>query len=110
MLMLEVGEPRPEVALLADILVQASQLLKRGIQTLPTFQDISELRRSMHQLEHEGDKIYRGAISALHQNNNTVADVVNLIKWTDILERLENGIDKFEDVFDVVQGIVIKYR
>ncbi len=108
--MLEVGDLRPEVAMLADILVQGAQLLKRGIQTLPTFQDISELRRSMHALEHEGDKIYRGAISALHQNNNTVADVVNLIKWTDILDRLENGIDKFEDVFDVVQGIVIKYR
>lgn len=110
MLMLEVGDPRPEVAMLADILVQAAQLLKRGIGSLPTFGDISELRRSMHRLEHEGDKIYRSAISALHQNNNTVADVLNLIKWTDILDRLENGIDKFEDVFDIVQGIVIKYK
>ncbi|GMU53288.1 MAG: phosphate transport regulator [Candidatus Xenobia bacterium] len=110
LLMLEVGEPRAEVALLADILVQASELLKQGVEKLPTFTDINELRRSMHQLEHEGDRIYRGAISQLHQNNETVADIVNLIKWTDILDRLENGIDKFEDVFDIIQGIIIKYR
>ncbi len=110
LLMLEVGEPRVEVALLADILVQASELLKQGVEKLPTFTDINELRRSMHQLEHEGDRIYRGAISQLHQRNETVADIVNLIKWTDILDRLENGVDKFEDVFDIIQGIIIKYR
>ncbi|MCE7870312.1 DUF47 family protein [bacterium CPR1] len=110
LLMLEVGEPRAEVALLADILVQASELLEQGVEKLPTFTDINELRRSMHRLEHEGDRIYRGAISQLHQNNETVADIVNLIKWTDILDRLENGIDKFEDVFDIIQGIIIKYR
>lgn len=110
LLMLEVGEPRAEVALLADILVQASELLEQGVEKLPTFTDINELRRSMHRLEHEGDRIYRGAISQLHQNNETVADIVNLIKWTDILDRLENGVDKFEDVFDIIQGIIIKYR
>ncbi|MEW6277293.1 MAG: DUF47 family protein [Candidatus Eremiobacterota bacterium] len=110
LLMLEVGDPRPEVAIVADLLFQSSQLLKQGIDRMSKFQPITDLRRQMHDLEHEGDRIYRKALATLHQESHTVADVVNLLKWTEILDRLENGLDKFEDVFDVVEGVVIKYK
>jgi uncharacterized protein Yka (UPF0111/DUF47 family) len=37
-----------------------------------------------------------------------VQDVVDLIKWKEIIENVEDAIDKFEDVFDVIENVVVK--
>lgn len=45
----------------------------------------------------------------LFKGCEVVGDVVNLIKWKEILENVEDAVDRFEDVFDVVEGVIIKH-
>lgn len=109
MLMFEVKEPKDKLVELAEILTQCATLLSDGIKRLPKFEDISELRKEMNRLETQGDKINRTAIAALFHDCESVADVLDLIKWKEIIEKAENAIDKFEDVFDVLESVVIKH-
>lgn len=55
--------------------------------------------------ENEGDVVLRRAVSRLFKHEK---DVVELIKWKEIFERLEEATDVCEDVSNIVEGIVLK--
>ena len=109
MVLFEVGQPSRELVELADIMVECAGILMQGIQRLPKMKDLSDLRKPIHQLESRGDKINREAVAALFRSCADVADVVNLIKWKEIIENVEDAIDKFEDVFDALENVTIKH-
>lgn len=109
MQLFECGEIKPCLFELADIMVECSDILRQGIQRLPKFQDLSDLRKPLKTLETKGDRINRQAVADLFRNCQTVQDVVDLIKWKEIIENAEDAIDKFEDVFDVIENVVVKH-
>jgi uncharacterized protein Yka (UPF0111/DUF47 family) len=49
--------------------------------------------------------IYNYAIAELFK---TEKDAIKLIKYREILEHLENAIDRCEDVGDVIESILVK--
>ena len=57
-------------------------------------------------LENAGDVVLRTIIANLFENEK---DAIELIKWKEIFERLEEGIDVCEDVSNIVEGIVLKH-
>jgi predicted phosphate transport protein (TIGR00153 family) len=60
----------------------------------------------LHTLENEGDIVMRMTISRLFECEK---DPIELIKWKEIFERIEESIDLCEDVSNIVEGIVLKY-
>jgi uncharacterized protein len=60
----------------------------------------------IHTLENEGDIVMRTTISRLFECEK---DPIELIKWKEIFERIEESIDICEDVSNIVEGIVLKY-
>ncbi|GMU54533.1 MAG: hypothetical protein AMXMBFR33_36790 [Candidatus Xenobia bacterium] len=104
-----VESTRPALAEMAEIMVSCADVLQQGIKRLPTFTDIADLRSKMHQFESRGDDVSRQAVADLFKGCEVVGDVVNLIKWKEILENVEDAVDRFEDVFDVVEGVIIKH-
>jgi uncharacterized protein Yka (UPF0111/DUF47 family) len=58
-------------------------------------------------LENRGDRTYEKAIGDLF--NNSSADVLNVIKWKEIYDATEQGIDKCEDIANTIEGIVVKH-
>lgn len=68
--------------------------------------EILESTHRIGQLESEGDRVYRHEIASLFEN---VTDPIELIKWKDILEKLEDTLDHCEDVSDMIRGVVMKY-
>ncbi|MBM2826208.1 MAG: phosphate transport regulator [Dehalococcoidia bacterium] len=68
--------------------------------------DILPLAVEINALENEADLIYRNALAELFDDSRE--DVVEIIKWRDIYEHLEQAIDRCEDVANVLEGIVIK--
>lgn len=60
---------------------------------------------TINTLENDGDSILRQAIASLFGEEK---DPIEIIKWKEIYERLEEGIDMCEDVSNVIEGIVIK--
>jgi len=57
-------------------------------------------------LENEGDIILRSAMVDLFENEK---DAIELIKWKEIYERIEEAIDVCEDVSNIIEGIVLKH-
>lgn len=107
--MFDIGEIKKPVFEMADILVECAGILRQGAKRLPKFEDLSDLRKPLKTLESEGDRINRQAIADLFRNVTTVQDVVDLIKWKELIENVEDAIDKFEDVFDVIENVVVKH-
>jgi uncharacterized protein len=60
----------------------------------------------VNRIEDEGDNIYRNAITKLFIDEK---DALEVIKWREIYEFLENTLDACEDVANIVEGIVMKH-
>lgn len=107
--MFEMGETKACLHEMADIMVECAGILRQGIARLPKFQDLTDLRKPLKKLESRGDQINRQAVADLFRGCTTVQDVVDLIKWKELIENVEDAIDKFEDVFDVLENVVVKH-
>ncbi|MBI5151899.1 DUF47 domain-containing protein [Candidatus Peregrinibacteria bacterium] len=59
----------------------------------------------IHELEDQGDEIFSKAITKLFKEKS---DPVLIVKLKDILENLEDSMDKIQKVADVVEGIIVK--
>jgi hypothetical protein len=61
-----------------------------------------EVRR----LENEGDDLFHTAIGELFHSGN---DPLTIIKWKNIYEKLEDTVDKYQDVAGVIESVIIKH-
>ena len=59
----------------------------------------------INRLENEGDRYYRRTIAELFSGDYKAMDV---LKWKDIIENIEQAIDRLEDVANTVESIVLK--
>jgi len=57
-------------------------------------------------LENAGDITLRSIMANLFE---TEKDAIELVKWKDIFQLLEEAIDVCEDVSNIVEGIVLKH-
>ena len=87
----------------AKQIIEALKMLKniRANQEL-----ILEATHKISALESEGDRVYRHEIANLFDKEK---DAIKLIKWKDILEKLEETLDHCEKMADMIRGVVMKY-
>ena len=108
MLLYKVKVPTPQATKMVDILITAIEEMGKAIHSL---KDLKRSRRTLdycieiNRLENEGDSIHRSVIADLFSDGK---DPVEIIKWRDIYNHLENAIDKCEDVADAIESIVVK--
>jgi len=67
--------------------------------------DIRQHTVKVNQLEKNGDSLLRSALRALFTQNH---DALEVIKWKEIYEILEDITDKCEDVGDVLDSVIVK--
>lgn len=60
----------------------------------------------IHRLENEADDVYFRAIGELFQKQT---DPIELIKWKELYEILENGTDRCESVANIIESIMLKH-
>ncbi len=101
-----VEEPTPLVHKLIDVLVRLASELESAVISLGKG-DGTVLQRciTIHSLENEGDTIHHEALEQLFTYET---DPIRLLKWKEMYETLEHGIDKCEDVANVLEAIVLK--
>lgn len=68
-------------------------------------EELLGIKIKIHELEDKGDVVFRNAISKLFKEEK---DPINVIKFKDILENMENTMDKFQKVADIIEGILVK--
>jgi predicted phosphate transport protein (TIGR00153 family) len=91
---------------LSALLVEANEIVRKAIREMANgFKDFKTFHHKIHELENKGDTIQRNAIAEVF----TSKDAIQVIKWKEIIETLENAIDKCEDVSDIIDGVRMKF-
>ena len=107
--MYKVKKPDDEIIKQAEILFQAIKKMKEivhGLRNMKNSQMILDGCVEIHTLENAGDVVLRTIITDLFMKEK---DAIELIKWKEIFERIEEAIDVCESVSNIVEGIVLKH-
>lgn len=91
----------------AEVIAKATPLLKECMDNLEKPKGLDERIIAINSLENDGDRIHRDAIASLFDGDMKCTDI---IKWKDIYEILEAGIDECEHVANVIESIVLKHN
>jgi predicted phosphate transport protein (TIGR00153 family) len=107
-LLYRVQASRPEAVALAEIIVQATAAAHEAVVKLRHMRGAEDLLRlcgDIKRLEEAGDRVHREAVAQLFEKEK---DPINLIKWKEIFENLEEAIDRCEDMAEEIEGIALK--
>jgi uncharacterized protein Yka (UPF0111/DUF47 family) len=103
--MFRIRQYRPQAAELADVLRRGAFSLTEAVQNLKKPKVILQRSGELKKLEEEGDAIYHAAIGSLFDDG---ADALEVIKWKELFDKLEDAVDLCDDVWNVVESIAIK--
>src|SRR5919198_1732064 len=102
-----VKEIRPAAKAQGDVILRAASKLQEAVARLDGFKDSSRQLTELRDLEDEGDRLNREAVSELFRTSD---DAISIIRWKDIHEALEEAVDACENAADVLEAIVVKNR
>jgi uncharacterized protein len=100
-----IEEPLKQMIALAETLTQASRITAESMPRLRRMKDLENYWIEINRLENEGDRYYRRTIAELFSGDYRAMDV---LKWKDICEEIEQAIDRLEDVANTIESIVLK--
>jgi uncharacterized protein len=101
--------PAKEIIEQAKILNKSIKKVKYIVHAMRNMKNAKMIIDScveINTLENEGDIVMRMTMTRLFEQEK---DPIELIKWKEIFERIEEAIDVCEDVANIVEGIVLKH-
>jgi uncharacterized protein len=99
--------PMEQAVALAELLARAAEAVQRALEQLRARSDLNGYLVEIHELENDGDRVSREAVGSLFASG---VDPMVVIRWKDVFESLEQGIDACETVAHVLEGISLKTR
>jgi len=105
----KVKVPAKEIIEQSKILNKSIKKVKHIVHSMRNMKNAKMIIDScveINTLENEGDIIMRMTMTRLFEQEK---DPIELIKWKEIFERIEEAIDVCEDVANIVEGIVLKH-
>ncbi len=93
---------------LTSVLMEDVRLIKEMVHLLRRLKNttkILDLGVEISRLENDADQIRRGSIARLFRER---FDPLELIKWKEIMEHIEEATDRCEDVADITERIVLE--
>ena len=103
-----IEEPRPFMIQQSDVLVRAASQTEAAVKALDKL-DRTVLEPywiEINSLENEGDRIYRRSIADMFNGDHRAMDV---LRWKDVSETLEEALDGLENVANIVEAVVLKH-
>jgi len=92
------------------VLLKSCEHMQKAMALFPKLaakgKELLELCVEINRLENEADAIYRRAIAELYKKGN---DPIEVMKWRDIFDNIEEATDRIEDVANIVEGVVLEY-
>jgi len=98
---------RPKAKEQAQVILRSAEKLHEAVSRLEGFKDSSSQLLALRDLEDEGDRLNRAAVSQLFTSGE---DPIGVIRWKDIHEQLEEAVDACENAADVLEAILVKNR
>jgi predicted phosphate transport protein (TIGR00153 family) len=100
---------REEAKIMGGLIVECVKELKVVVNEMRRMKRSKLLKVKIievNRIENEGDVVYRKAIKSLFENETNALEV---IKWKQIYEFLEDSIDSCENVANILEGVVMKH-
>ena len=101
-----VKEPLPELKQQAEILVQMADETVLLMARLKSMKNVQEHLDAIDRLESEGDAVYRALEKRLFSGE---FDALDVLRYKDVVEAMENALNTLEDASNVVESIVVKF-
>jgi predicted phosphate transport protein (TIGR00153 family) len=103
-----IQSPTPELVALSEQLIRPVETIKRALLHLDKSKNGQKVLadcQEIDRLEAEADELHRLAISTLFDKEK---DPIQILKWKEIYEDLEDATDRCQDVANIIEGVVIK--
>jgi predicted phosphate transport protein (TIGR00153 family) len=101
----DVKTPTKEAQRLAAILEEQAVEIEAALVKFESMEGLGGHLKKVHTLENEADSLSRTAIGQLFRAST---DPLEVIKWRDIYQSLEEAIDAAEDVAEIMQRVIHK--
>jgi len=101
-----IEEALPVFRQLADVTARAATVVVRTVARLRVTREVNGDLIEINRLENEGDRLYRRAVADLFSGDFKAMDV---LKWRDILDQIEQALDGCEDIANVIESITLKH-
>jgi uncharacterized protein len=101
-----VEAPMDQAIALTDTLAAAGREIAAALDSIDHLSAATPHLREVKRLEHEGDRLLREGLTALFEGG---VDPMAVIRWKDIFERVEGGIDACDRVAHLLRGIAVKH-
>lgn len=102
----KIQEPLPQMVSLSETLNRAAAKTASAMPGLRKMKNLEEYWIEINRLENEGDRFYRRTIAELFSGDYKAMDV---LKFKEIIEEIEQGIDRLEDVANTIESIYLKH-
>ena len=102
-----VEQIRPKAKEQGQVILRSAEKLHEAVSRLEGFKDSSSQLHALRDLEDEGDRLNRAAVSELFTSGE---DPIGVIRWKDIHEQLEEAVDACQNAADVLEAILVKNR
>lgn len=103
----DVVEIRSKAREQGEVVLRAAEKIQEAVDLLQGFKDSRRQLTALRELEDEGDRLNREAVSELFHSGD---DAISIIRWKDIHEHLEEAVDACENAADVLEAIFVKNR
>jgi predicted phosphate transport protein (TIGR00153 family) len=100
-----VEAPTEAVRSQCGVLIRACEAVVECVRRLETFKGMEPLLVQVHEIEKEGDRIFRQTVADLFAGRHKAMDV---LKWKEIYDQVEAAIDQCEKIADTLEAIVLK--
>jgi uncharacterized protein len=101
-----IKEPTSASRAMADVIVKTVAAMERAVQCLRTMDaGFHEHAVEVNRLENNADDLLRDSLAALFDEQG---DPIEVIKWKEIYETMEEVSDRCEDVANVIEEIILK--
>lgn len=98
-------DSKQHAVLLSEVLLRSARCVEEGVKQMKDPKAVSTANRQLKLLEEEGDALYHEAMEVLF---SSTTDAIEVIKWKELYDKIEDAIDQCEDVGNVLQSISLK--
>ena len=101
-----IQQARPPAIVLSEVLARAAKMVEEGVRDMKNAKHVYAVSEKLKVLEEEGDAVYHDAMGKLFADES--GDAIEVIKWKDLYDKVEDALDRCEDVGNVLQSIALK--
>jgi len=106
--LLSIRTIKPEAKELVKLIIKSCSVLVEATKEFKNYKkskDLTSLLVELNHIEEVGDKLYQDAVKTLFANEK---DVLEVVKWKNIFDTMENVLDACENIAEVMEGVIVK--